>query len=226
MRNGLLQPSAAVSSPPATALVVAGLALLIGLLHHVRIPSGDMFSQVTSTDDPLFADRSDAGNWGATKFSSDGHSDLAPDLLSTLIFSLIQSPSVAEKEDIAMQASAHGNLVRDGLSEVKPNEDAVKPASASSFLFSVVWDLYQLFDFQRLLPGKDALVGFAFGLVFALAIYARVSRFAAHIVLDQRFPEGQLPLGLHQEVDAVDELLGTNWMQAAADDECPWGAQT
>jgi hypothetical protein len=226
MRNGLLQPSAAVRSPPTASLLVAGLSLLIALLHHLRIASGDKFSQAASSDDAFLADRNDAGKWGATKFSADGHSDLAPDLLSTLIFSLIQSPSVAEKEDIAMQTSAHGNLARDGLSEVKTIENAVKPVRASSFLFSVVWDLNQLFDFQRLLPGKDALVGFAFGLVFALAIYARVNRFAAHIVLDQHFQEGQLPLELNQEVDAVAELLGTDWMQAAANDECPWGAQT
>ena len=127
---------------PRTAILVAGLALLLCWLSST---GGGKLTQLAPWDDAISYGRNSAGKWQEReKPSPDGQSDLGPDLLNTLIFSLLESPSLTEKAEIALQISASGtiatcandNLERDGTCMVEAGGNELQSKSTSTSFFS------------------------------------------------------------------------------------------
>lgn len=240
-RDNLSKPRATVGFPR-TAILVAGLAVVLSWLSSA---GGGKLTLYAPKDDAISHGRNSAGKWQEyEKPSPDGQTDLGPDLLNTLIFSLLESPSLTEKEEIATQISAsenlatcaNGNLERDGSFVIEAGGKSVQSTSTSTSMFSSVkamtvsasnaiasdLNISQLFSLQRWLPGRDAVLGFSCGIVVVLAIYARANRLAPYVALNLRGSDRQMPSDWPDEVEA--EFLGASWMGAAAD-ECPWGVQ-
>ena len=129
------------------------------------------------------------------------------DLLNSLIFSLMESPSFTEEEELSVSFTTLGptkraDLVRGEIHVVKTTADRIEgllmtvsgsdkmAAAACSWIANLATS--QILSLQQWVSRTDALLGIAFGVLFALAVQSRVSTFSSGIDFGQHAAKGKV----------------------------------
>ena len=194
-----------------SSILVAVLAFLACVFQHR--PSRTI-SPNLQLDEPASpgADRL-ASDEVAPASSSHAERKVDADLLNSLIFSLIESPSITEDQESFMTLGPinRAELVRGEIYEVKTTANRIE-ALVKTGLSKMAAPAYSwiarpatppIVALQQWASRTDALLCFVLCFVFALAVQSRVSRLASRIDLNQHATKGPVQTSdLFAEVEA------------------------